>query len=367
MRILLLSKACLVGAYQTKLEEIARFEDVELVTVVPPTWNDPSGPLILERSHTDGYHLLVEPLRFNGHFHLHYYPRLKRRLAHFRPDIVHLDEEPYNLATWMAMRQAKAIGAKTLFFSWQNLERRYPFPFNLLEKQVLSGVDFAIMGNQESVGVWRRKGYRGRHRVIPQFGVNPDQFRPLQKRDRGRGFVIGSANRRLVPEKGVDVLMRASATLPGIWRLHIAGTGPARLPLERLASQLGISDRVYFDGAIASQEMAAYMQQLDVLVLSSRELPNWKEQFGRVLIEAMACEVPVVGTNSGEIPNVIGQDGLIFPEDDVNALRAHLLQLMHSEILRDELGHKGRLRVLARYSQAQIARQTVETYREILA
>lgn len=367
MRILLLSKACLVGTYQTKLEEMARFDDIELVAIVPPSWNDPSGPLLLERSHTDGYHLLVEPLRFNGHFHLHHYPHLKRRLADFRPDIVHIDEEPYNLATWMAMRQSKAIGAKTLFFSWQNLERRYPFPFNILEKQVLSGVDFAIMGNQESVGVWRRKGYQGKHRVIPQFGVNPERFRPPHRRERGRGFVFGSANRRLVSEKGVDVLIRAAATLPGMWRLHIAGDGPARPSLERLALRLGIRERVQFDGVIGSEDVPSYLRQLDVLVLSSRTLPNWKEQFGRVLIEAMACEVAVVGTRSGEIPNVIGRDGLLFPEDDVDALRAHLLELMQSTTLRDELGHRGRLRVLAQYTQAQIARRTVETYREMLA
>jgi glycosyltransferase involved in cell wall biosynthesis len=367
MRILLLSKACLVGTYQSKLEEMARFDDVELVVIVPPVWNDPSGPVMLERRHTDGYHLLVESLRFNGHFHLHYYPRLKRRLLEFQPDIVHIDEEPYNLATWMAMRQARAIGAKTLFFSWQNLARRYPFPFSLLERQVLSGVDFAIMGNQESVEVWQGKGYRGGHRVIPQFGVNPERFQPPKKRDKGRGFVFGAANRRLVPEKGVDLLLRAAASLPGIWRLHIAGDGSARPSLERLAAQLGLGDRVHFDGAIASHDMPAYLRQLDVLVLSSRTLPNWKEQFGRVLIEAMACGVAVVGARSGEIPNVIGKAGLTFPEDDVEALRAHLLRLMQSETLRAELGRGGRQRVLAQYTQAQVAHQTVETYRELFS
>jgi len=296
---------------------------------------------------------------------LHYYPRLKLRLASLLPDIVHIDEEPYNLATWIAMRQARSLGAKVLFFSWQNLERRYPVPFSLMERQVLAGADYAIMGNSEAVDVWRRKGYRGPCRVIPQFGVDPQLFRPPPRRDPGRGFVVGATNRRLVPEKGVDLLLKAMSSVPGIWRIHVAGDGPARPALEQLAAHLGITDRVFFDGPISSDDMPSYLQQLDVLVLSSRATPNWKEQFGRVLVEAMACEVVVVGANSGEIPNVIGSAGLVFPENDVAALREHLRQLMLSEELRRELGRSGRQRVLDRYTQAQIATQTVAVYREM--
>ena len=106
---------------------------------------------------------------------------------------------------------------------------------------------------------------------------------------------------------------------------------------------------------------------MDVLVLASRTLPNWKEQFGRVLVEAMACETAVVGANSGEIPQVIGDAGLIFPEDDVAALHAHLLRLMQSETARDELGRNGRQRVLTHYTQTQIADQTVAVYRDMLS
>jgi glycosyltransferase involved in cell wall biosynthesis len=367
MRVLMLSKACLVGSYQRKLEEIARQGNdlpggLELMVIVPPSWDDPAGKVTLERRHTEGYELLVDPIRFNGQFHLYYYPRLRERLAQFRPHIVHIDEEPYNLATWLAMRQAHAAGAKALFFSWQNIGRRYPFPFNVIERQVLNGVDFAIMGNQESVAVWQEKGYAGPHCVIPQFGVDPELFHPPAQRDSGRGFVIGSANRRLVPEKGVDLLLRAAAELPGIWRLHIAGEGPEQASLMRLARELGLSERVCFDGAIPSGQMAAYLQQLDVLVLASRTLPNWKEQFGRVLVEAMACEVAVVGARSGEIPQVIGDAGLTFAEEDVDGLHGRLLQLIRSETVRDELGRRGRERVLAHYTQAQIAACTVEVY-----
>lgn len=367
IRVLMISKACVVGAYQTKLEAIAGHADIELTAIVPPSWDDPGGRVALERRYTRGYRLLVDPIRFNGHYHTYYFPGLSRRLAEIRPDVVHIDEEPYNLATWLALRQAHRVGAKALFFSWQNLARRYPLPFNLMERYVLEHSDFAVMGNRESVAVWREKGYHGPQRVIPQFGVDPDLFSPVPHRDPGRTFTIGAANRRLVPEKGVDILLQAVARLPGLWQLNIAGEGPSLPALTQLAADLGMAGRVRFDGPIPSDRVPAYLRQLDVCVLTSRTLPNWKEQFGRVLVEAMACGVPVIGSNCGEIPHVIGDAGLIVPEDDVDALQQALLQLMQDEALNRDLGRRGRERVLARYTQARIAAETVEVYRGLVA
>jgi glycosyltransferase involved in cell wall biosynthesis len=367
MKVLMISKACLVGAYQKKLEAIGQCDDVELTVIVPPLWQDAAGTVHLERSFTDGYDLLVDPIRFNGQFHFYYFPKLGQRMAAIQPDILHIDEEPYNLAAWLAWRQARQHQAQSLFFSWQNLHKKYPLPFQKLEAQVLAGVDYALMGNQDAVEVWQAKGYAGPAKVVPQFGVDPDIYKPPAQRDHGRGFIIGAANRRLVPEKGVDLLIRAAAGLPGIWRLHVAGDGPSRPSLQQLARDVGIADRVFFDGPISSAEMPAYLQQLDVLVLSSRSMPHWKEQFGRILIEAMACETAVIGADSGEIPHVIGEAGLIFAEDDVEALRAQLLRLMQNEAERKVLGCRGRERILENYTQQQIAAQTVAVYRDMLA
>ena len=361
----MISKACLVGSYQKKLEQIAMHQDIDLQVIIPPSWNDRSGTILAERKFTDGYKLIIDPINFNGSFHTHYYPKLKQRLNAFKPDIVHIDEEPYNLATWLAWRQSKSIGAKTLFFSWQNIYRSYPIPFSWMERQVLNGVDFALMGNEDSVTVWREKGYQGAYHVIPQFGVDTDLFIPPASRDEGRTFVIGSANRRLVPEKGVDTLLHALAKLTGLWRAVIAGEGPEKQNLIQLTKRLGLENRVTFEGAVSSTEMPRFLQQLDVLVLSSRTLPNWKEQFGRILIEAMACEVAVVGSNSGEIPHVIGSAGLTFSEDDVSALFQQLHSLISSKPLRDSLGKKGRQHVLENYTQAKIAAKTVDVYRKM--
>ena len=366
IRVLMISKACLVGTYQRKLEEIAAFPDIALTVIVPTEWREPGGATIrLERAHVTGYEFMAEPIGFNGNFHLHFYPRLGQHFDHVRPHVVHVDEEPYNLATFQAMRQAHRHKARALFFTWQNLHRPYPFPFNWIEHYNLRHADFGIAGNHEAMDVWRAKGYAGPMRVIPQFGVDPDVFKPQYEWGAGGGFAIGCVA-RLIEDKGVDVLLRAAAGLPGVWRVYVLGVGPLRQSLESLARELGLADRVVFDRPIPSMQMPAYLTGLDTLVLPSRTRPNWKEQFGRVLVEAMACGVPVIGSTCGEIPLVIGDAGLIFPEDDVEALRAALLRLQRDDSLRRDLGQRGRARVLANYTQKQVARATVEVYRQMM-
>ena len=365
MRILMISKACVVGAYQRKLEEIATHPGMELTVVVPPEWRDERGVLPLERAYTKGYNLVVEPMAFNGSFHLHFYPTLARNFAGAWPDIVHIDEEPYNLATWHALKLAQRHHAKTLFFSWQNLNRRYPFPFNAMEAYVLSHADYAICGNHDSQAVWRAKGYRGPLAVIPQFGIDPDLFNYSHTPTPPHPFTIAFAG-RFVPEKGPDVLIRAASKLDGDFRLTLIGGGPRRPHLNQLATDSGLGDRVQFLPWMPSTEFPKFLHTIDVLVLPSVSQKNWKEQFGRVLVEAMACGVPVVGSTCGEIPNVIGDAGLIVPEGDVPALADALRRLQCDGALRAELSNKGRERALAHFTHKRIAEETVNVYREMM-
>ncbi|MBM2826641.1 MAG: putative glycosyltransferase, partial [Dehalococcoidia bacterium] len=129
---------------------------------------------------------------------------------------------------------------------------------------------------------------------------------------------------------------------------------------------LGIGQRVTFQGAVSSHQMPQELARLDTLVLPSLTRSRWKEQFGRVLVEAMACGVPVVGSDSGEIPNVIGPAGMVFPEGNAGALRERLAQLMADPEMRKDLSQRGRERVEALYTQKQVAESTYEMYLRIL-
>ncbi len=108
------------------------------------------------------------------------------------------------------------------------------------------------------------------------------------------------------------------------------------------ASRIGLSLRQQS----LPDDVPRALAEIDTLAAPSLTQPHWKEQFGRVLIEAMACGVPVVGSDSGEIPQVVGDAGLIVPEGDVAALRAALLHLAEDSSLCERLAHAGRARVL---------------------
>jgi glycosyltransferase involved in cell wall biosynthesis len=380
MRVVMVSKALVVGSYQQKLEELARLPGIELTAIVPPGWRGRYDSAPLERLHTTGYEILVEPIILNGQHHLHFYPRLGRLLLKMRPDVLHMDEEPYNLATWHALRAGEAVRARSLFFTWQNLSHRYPWPFRFFERSNYRRAAHAIAGSSAAASVLQAKGYTGPLTILPQFGIDPDVFRPSdgnRERESGRGqraapplahnVVIGYAG-RLVPEKGVDVLLRACAALPfHNWAVRLMGDGPEWPRLTALADNLGIAEQVTFLGRLPSAQAPEFYRALDVLVLPSLSRPNWVEQFGRVIVEAMACEIPVIGSASGEIPAVIGNAGLLFPEGDAALLAERITMLAEDPAYRAELAQLGRARALAHFTNARIAADTVRIYEQMMS
>jgi len=361
IRAMLISKAYVSVEYRRKAELLAA-GGLDLTLVAPPSWKDERGDSRLEPGEARGYRLEVLPLALNGHFHLHWFRGLNGLIRRLRPDIVHMEEEPYNVATALALRAAQQAGAQSVFFTWQNLNRRYPLPFRLLERYCYRTADAAIAGNRDAEAVLRAKGYVGPISVLPQFGVDETRFRPAS--EPPSTFTIGYVG-RFVTGKGVDLLLRAAAALGGEWRLRLVGSGPERESLAGLATDLGLADRLTWVAPVPSAEVPEQLQSLSCLVLPSLSLPNWKEQFGRVLIEAMACGVPVVGSDSGEIPHVIGDAGLVFPEGDVEGLGRHLERLRADPSAATALGRAARERVLAQYTQSRIAAQTAALYEGI--
>ncbi len=368
MRVMLLSKAMVVGPYQKKAEELARMPDVELLVVVPHVWQEPRGNVqVLERQYTEGYDLLEAPIYLNGKYHYHFYPTINRIVRRFRPDIFHIDEEPYNFATWHAMQAGKQVGAKMCFFTWQNIPKRYPPPFAQMERAVYAGVHAGIAGNQAALEIMRAKGFGKPAVVIPQFGFDPLIYQPPPPKPRPANHIptIGYIG-RLVEEKGVQVLLEAVALLRPHYRVEIIGTGYYRTELEVLASRLGIRDRIAFRNSVAALKVPEALNGFDVLVIPSLTRANWMEQFGRVIVEAMGCEVPVIGSDSGEIPNVIGDAGIIVPEGNAEQLALRLHELLEDREMRRDLATRGRQRMLTQYTQRQVAQRHYQLYLSML-
>src|SRR5215469_1018927 len=234
MRVLMISKALVAGTSQRKLEEIARCPEVELTLVTPEYWlSDDGSKQTLERLYTSGCQMIVTPMALNGNFHLHYYPQLGRIMREVRPEIVHIDEEPYNFATFQAMRLAHKHRARALFFTWQNLYRTYPPPFRQFEHYNYQHAATALAGNRDAADVLRRKGYQGSIHILPQFGFDTDIYKrsiPLPTRQPDDPFTIGFIG-RLKEEKGLPLIVEALTHLPANCRAVFVGHGPMKSAL----------------------------------------------------------------------------------------------------------------------------------------
>lgn len=371
MKILMISKAHMVGTYSAKLRELAKL-GVELTVVVPPKW----GAELLEGVKPDGYELLVTRSRFAGSalgrhvHHLHYYPCISDIVGREKWDLVHIDEEPFNFVTYHTLKASNRLGRKAIFFTAQNLMKRYPPPFGYFEQWVFKNVSAGIAVSEEALAVMRRRGFSKPACVIPHFGADPAVFlrrdgTALRRRlGIDASFVIGYMG-RIIPLKGLDTLIRSLALLPSESVLLLVGSGPDRPRLQQLIDELGLGARVRWAPWVKSTEVPEYMNAFDALTLPSRTTPKGKEQFGRVLVEAMVSETCVVGSDSGEIPNVIGDGGLVFHEGDERGLADQLRRLMVDSSLRESIGRRGRERVLERFSYASIAAKTVSFYRRV--
>ena len=214
--------------------------------------------------------------------------------------------------------------------------------------------------------VLRSQGFRGLAPIVLPAGIDSATFHPRTDARGAGAFTIGYVG-RLVPEKGIDTLVSAVARLEPPVRLEVAGAGPMEAALRRQVLREGIArERVLFLGQLEAGGVAALLRRIDVLVLPSRTTPVWAEQFGRVLAEAMACGTPVIGSSSGEIPHVVGDAGLVFPEGDAEALAARLRELRDSRDLWSRLSRRG-LERASLYSATRLGEQTAAVYRQLAA
>jgi glycosyltransferase involved in cell wall biosynthesis len=233
-------------------------------------------------------------------------------------------------------------------------------------------VAHVIAGNEGARARMLRRGVPPeRVTVLPQLGLDAARYAAgnaalarAAGAPRSLGPPVVGYVGRLVPEKGVDVLIEALEHFDA--RLLVVGDGVARASLEAWTSAWP-EGKATFTGAVADMEVPNYLACMDALVLPSRTTASWAEQFGHVLIEAMAAGVPVVGSSSGAIPEVIGEAGLVFPEGDSAALRAQLGVLFDDPVLRKRLVERGRARVERLYTNERIARAQREIYRQVLA
>lgn len=366
MRAVILSRTYINPAHRGKLRELAGL-GCALAVAVPEHWNQPITGTTLTATWGDDSGVRIVPVKVRmlpGRFGTAVWDRsiIRKLLRDFRPQILHVEEEPWTQAASVATRLASRLRIPSVLFSAESISRTYPLTQRWRRSRSLGRANGLIAANRVAAGLLSRVSPKTLTTTIPQLGVSiPRMLTPVPH----QGFTIGFVG-RLVPEKGLDLLLRACVRVLGRWDLLVVGSGPAQEELEAMAERLGIASRVTWLGALPQDDLSMVWPRLDCLVAPARTTRQWVEPHGRSVIEAMSYGVPVIGSDSGALPEIIGAAGLVVKEEDVPALTETITQLMDSQPQRVALAQEGRRRVMSEFVDAAIARKTRAFWSEVL-
>ena len=367
MRVLRIAHSSLTPELRQRERALARcYPNVDLEVVTTKRWRE--AEIEVEATPDDLFPVRTARSLFSKHIQLFAYdPRpIIKALRKHRPDLIDMGHEPYSIAaaeiltlcSWFAPRVPIVMQVN------QNILHNYPPPFNWLEQRAFRRVAAAFACSESVREVIRAKGFQKAVPIVP-FGVDTEAFRPRPAGNAGTPLRIGYIG-RMLPGKGLNILADALEQVKDqAWQLLVVGDGPERENFERQLSASGLLDRVEFTGAINFALVPEYFHKLDLMVIPTETTKRIREQFGRVIVEAMASRVPVIGSTCGAIPEVIGDAGLVFPEGDAGALADALRQLLSDEKLRERLALAGLARV-EDYSWDRVAEKTYALYQQVM-
>jgi glycosyltransferase involved in cell wall biosynthesis len=389
MRILVASHTYIVDLNCEKLRALSRLEPgIEVTVVVPKRWK-PGGVQnkIIETQYRDEGAFKIVPIPNFSQNHqglLTFGAELIFLLQQFRPHIIHVEQGSRGLSytQMIILNKLLKLKAKNVFFTWWNLPYELKLPIALLEKYNLNHSHGIICGNQDGAKVLQQRGYQGTIKVMPQLGIDESRFTPQSQPELAAklgintgNFVVGFVG-RFVEEKGLLTLLKALLMLQDKpWQLLLLGRGSLQGEIIKIAEENNINERIVMVESVPHDQVSDYINLMSTLVLPSETTYNiktltavgWKEQFGHVLIEAMACKIPVIGSDSGEIPHVIGDAGLVFPEGNFQALANCLAELMEKPEFAENLSAMGYQKAISKYTNKALAQQQLEFYKELVS
>lgn len=346
---------------------VAGGEAWEVTAVAPGKYRGDLGPIRLQRDPAEREQVRCVRSVFQRSPHLMRYSGLAAALEG-RWDVVHCWEEPY-VAAGAQIARAAPRDARFVVATFQNLSKRYPWPLDGFEQTTMRRADgWIAFGESVKAALETRAGYAERpSRVIPP-GVDINVFSP--DRDAGArvrqglgwpdaSLIVGYVG-RFVPQKGLRTLCAALEQVAAPWHALFVGGGPLEGELREFERRHASSVRVVT--GIQHDRVPEWLNAMTLLCLPSETTSRWREQFGRVLIEGMACGVPVVASDSGEMPFVVRDAGTIVPEGNVDAWARALERLLGDEGERQRLSGAGLERARTRYAWPVVARAHLDFF-----
>ena len=240
--------------------------------------------------------------------------------------------------------------------------------YDRVRRRELGAADCILAGSHYTAELARGLGANPERVLVTRYGTDPERFRardaePLRARLGLGARPVLLTIARLVPRKGIDLVLRALARVrsarPDVVYV-IAGDGPDRARLDEIVGREGLAESVRFAGVVPDDELPLWYSLGDVFVMPSRSEPPDVEGFGIVFLEAAACERPVVAARAGGIPDAVaeGVSGMLVEPGDVAGLARALTELLSDPARRADLGRRARERVLAELTWDVIADRT---------
>ena len=375
LRLLTMGHSYVVAANRRLAHEMAAAGEGrwEVTAAAPARYPGDLREVELEPMEGEACRTVPIPVQLARRPHLMLYGRELRGLLRERWDVVHCWEEPYVASAWQVARWAGPEAA-LVYATFQNLPKRYPPPFAQMERRTMRRADgWIAFGRTVEETLADRPGYRERPHAVIAPGVDLSRFHPdAEARSRIRGElgwadegapVVGCLG-RFVEAKGLRVLTAALERMGGEWRALLVGGGPLVAELRAWGS--GFGGRVRVVTGVPHGRVPEHLAAMDVLAAPSLTTPRWREQFGRMLVEAMACGVPVVGSDSGEIPHVLEGAGAVAAEGDAGAWRTALDRLTADQARRAELSARGLERARTEFALPVVAGRHLQFFHDIL-
>lgn len=395
--LVIISHAYVYAPYRAKIEALAKYKDLNITLITPEFGLEGGGQKVYTTPYEGkSYKHIILSGFFTGKLNFFIFRNIKKTLQSLNPDVILLEEEYWTQVAAQVSYVTKKFLPKTklILLSQENIchiwekEAKSPYQklryasFHLLEKFIIPRLDGLVF---QFPKVWKdfeqrmlALKFRGIKGTFPQLGVDYGRFaKPIatKKLDiikqkiniEDKDFVYGYIG-RLTLEKGIEDMIYAFAgwNKPNT-KVLIIGNGEESYieNLNTLIDKLNLNHIISIHPAIAFDDIPAYFQILDISILLSHTTPIWKEQFGRVLVESMAAGTPVIGSDSGAIPLVIGDTGYIVPEKDIIYIRKALNDAYTNKSKYIQLSKLGQKRSESEFSYTAIAKQTYDFIKKI--
>ena len=382
MKILYIWHGAVEKAYRKIFAAMTK-QGHEIHLITAHRWTEASRDQRCTTHEENGYKIYPLRVAFRNHIRSFFFLSIGKMihlLKTLRPEVVYIKEEPYSLACFQTVSLIRLFSpqSKVIVESDENMNTHHPWLYRQTERFVFQHIHGIASVPTAGIDLYKQKGFCGKQWKTSYF-VDTEIFHQVDKEKAERVFPeinhpalrIGYVG-RITAEKGLDTALAALQHLldqGNEAHLYILGK-----MAEEYASQFSLllrspslQSHVHVLSPRPVEDLVFFYNAIDVLVLPSRSTSWWIEQFGRVIVEAMACGTPVIGSSSGEIPYVIGKSDWIFPEGDVDKLLDIFLQFAQGKWKKDNIATEVIERIQKNFSIPAVASQKLSLMQEILS